>query len=74
MQLEPKMIGTVSLSRSSFSRGVNEVLTMKPLRDAASSVFTGKQRDHKTESSTTSARTVTVVKNKNSGWHVKKTG
>ena len=36
-----KMSGTVSLSRRAFEKGVNDVLTLKPLRDVACKIVTG---------------------------------
>lgn len=63
---------TVALSSKAFRRGVNDTLTLKPLREAASRAVQGDARRESTgETKESSGHSVTVVK-KNKSWHVRK--
>lgn len=69
-----------SLDRKAFRRGVEDTLTLKPLRDAAIAAF-GQSKDsagaskggHRSEKrGNGSIHTVTVTRTYSSGWHVKR--
>lgn len=64
---------SVSLDRDAFRRGVEDVLTLKPLRNAASAAF-GQSKDNgrSERRGGSSSHTVTVTRTYNSGWHVKR--
>jgi|ETN07SMinimDraft_1059922.scaffolds.fasta_scaffold575225_1 hypothetical protein len=62
----------VSLSRSAFSRGVTEVLTLKPLRDVATGAVS---RTKPVADAPKSKNQKIVVERKGgSSWHVKRAG
>jgi hypothetical protein len=67
--LEAAMSDTLSFSRKAFRRGVDEALTLKPLRrvlwgDRAGAVETGRAAGE--------TRRVTVAKSGQRSWHVKR--
>lgn len=62
---------TISLSEKAFRRGVNDALSLKPLRKAALNVMQGRSGVTEERSDEKPSRhSVTVVK-KNNHWHVK---
>ncbi len=69
------MSNTVSLSREAFKRGVNETLTLKPLREAVVQYCqpSEKKRTCGTPKSSASGKhsVVMVRRGGNSVWHVK---
>lgn len=68
------MSNSVSLNRTAFKQGVDEVLTLKPLRDAASLAF-GRHSAKKAQSGVSPSdkpHSVVVVRGGSSVWHVKR--
>ena len=69
------MTETLSLSRKAFRRGVDEALTLKPLRRVLSGYWTGSMPDDPTgagNGKTSDTRSVTVAKSGRKSWHVKR--
>lgn len=67
------MSSTTSLDRVAFKRGVNAVLTLKPLREAAGCVFSRESKPHIDAGSTVSRSvSVTVERTARASWHVKR--
>jgi|AntRauTorcE11898_2_1112593.scaffolds.fasta_scaffold44526_2 hypothetical protein len=67
------MTETASLSRKAFKRGVDEALTLGPLRRILSGQWTGGAEHARTNgNSEDTTRVVTVVKSGRQSWHVKR--
>lgn len=71
-RIEP-MTETASLSRKAFKRGVDEALTLAPLRRALSGPWTtGAAKACATGKARDTTRVVTVGKSGRTAWHVKR--
>ncbi len=63
----------VKLDERAFRRGVNETLTLKPLRDAARSLFSGRATTSDVKSPPKGRHSIEVSRSsKTASWHVKR--
>jgi len=63
----------VKLDEGAFRRGVNETLTLKPLRDAARSLFSGRAITSGGKSPRKVGHSIEVSRSsKSASWHVKR--